>query len=58
MPFQRDRDTSFEADGVLVQPISGQIYLVEEKDGEPVAPWEDEPAPAPRSPLSGLINRH
>jgi hypothetical protein len=57
MPPQRDRDTSFEADGVLVQPISGQIYLVEEKDAEPVAPWEDEPAP-PRSSLSGLINRH
>jgi hypothetical protein len=58
MPSQRDRDTSFEADGVLVQPISGQIYLVEEKNAEPVAPWEDEPALPPRSPLSGLINRH
>lgn len=57
MPSQRDRDTRFEAEGVLVQPISGQIYLVEEKDEDPIAPWEDEPAP-PRSPLSGLINRH
>jgi hypothetical protein len=56
MTCDRNQDNRLEADGVLVQPISGQIYLIEEKQGE--APWDDE-TPAPkRSPLSGLINRH
>jgi len=54
MPPERDRESRLEADGVLVRPIGGQIYLVEEKDK---APWDEEPAPK-RSPLSGLINRH
>lgn len=41
-----------EADGVLVRPISGQIYLIEEEDLEALS--DDET----RSPLSGLISRH
>ena len=56
MTPERNQDSKLEADGVLVRPISGQIYLVEEKAGE--TPWEDEPPPSGRSPLSGLINRH
>jgi hypothetical protein len=58
MPPERDQDTKLEADGVLVRPIGGQIYLVEEGAEDDAAPWaEDAPAPD-RSPLSGLINRH
>lgn len=57
MPPERTEENRLEAD-VLVRPISGQIYLVEEPgpDAE-AAPW-DEPPAADRSPLSGLINRH
>ena len=55
MPPERNQDMKLETDGVLVRPIGGQIYLVEE--GDERAPWQDEPAPD-RSPLSGLINRH
>jgi hypothetical protein len=51
----RSRDSRLETDGVLVRPLGGQIYLVEE--GDEKAPWDEEPAPD-RSPLSGLINRH
>lgn len=57
MPPERNQDPRLEADGVLVRPIGGQIYLVEEGAGEGLAPWE-EPAEPDRSPLSGLINRH
>ena len=57
MPPERDFDTRLEADGVLVRPIGGQIYLVEESAGG-AAPWDDEAPPPDRSPLSGLINRH
>ena len=56
MPPQRTQDPKLETDGVLVRPIGGQIYLVEE-GSEDAAPWDEEPAPD-RSPLSGLINRH
>ena len=57
MPPERPQDLKFEdADGVLVRPIGGQIYLVEEGDGP--APWEEEPPVSDRSPLSGLIHRH
>ena len=56
MSPDRKQDTRLETDGVLVRPIGGQIYLVEE-GSEDAAPWDDEPAPD-RSPLSGLINRH
>lgn len=55
MPPERLQEQRLETDGVLVRPIGGQIYLVEEGDEGP--PWQDEPAPD-RSPLSGLINRH
>ena len=58
MPPQRTEDTRFETDGVLVRPVGGQIYLVEEGAEDLPAPWDDEPAPDDRSPLSGLINRH
>lgn len=54
MPPERDPEPRLEADGVLVRPIGGQIYLVEEKDK---APWDEKLAPD-RSPLSGLITRH
>jgi len=55
MPPERTQDPKLEAaDGVLVRPIGGQIYLVEEGD----APWDEEPPAPDRSPLSGLINRH
>jgi hypothetical protein len=58
MPPERDQDTKLEADGVLVRPIGGQIYLVEEGMSDAQTPG-DETAPSPdRSPLSGLINRH
>lgn len=60
MPPERNQETGlrdFEADGVLVRPIGGQIYLVEEGDEE-IAPWDDDASPPDRSPLSGLINRH
>lgn len=60
MAPERDQDalktSALETDGVLVRPIGGQIYLVEE-GAEEQAPW-DEPAEPDRSPLSGLINRH
>lgn len=56
MPPQRNQDPRLDADSVLVRPIGGQIYLVEEGN-EDAAPW-DEPAEPDRSPLSGLINRH
>ena len=56
MPPDRNRTPKLETDGVLVRPIGGQIYLVEE-GAEESAPWDEEPAPD-RSPLSGLINRH
>lgn len=57
MPSERDRESRLEeAEGVLVRPFGGQIYLVEE-GREDVAPW-DEPIAPNRSPLSGLINRH
>ena len=59
MPPERNPETGLhdvEADGVLVRPIGGQIYLVEEGDEE--APWDDDASPPDRSPLSGLINRH
>lgn len=57
MPPERRQDMKLEeADGVLVRPIGGQIYLVEE--GDETAPWDDEPPAPDRSPLSGLINRH
>jgi len=54
MARERDPDSRLEADGVLIRPIAGQIYLVEEGER---APW-DEPEEPDRSPLSGLINRH
>ena len=62
MPPERNQDRrlqaiGIEADGVLVRPIGGQIYLVEENAREE-APWDDAAPPAGRSPLSGLINRH
>ena len=56
MPPQRTQDLQVETDGVLVRPIGGQIYLVEE-GSEDAAPWDEEPAPD-RSSLSGLVNRH
>ena len=56
MPPERTQDSRLETDGVLVRPIGGQIYLIEE-GSEDGAPWGEEPAPD-RSPLSGLINRH
>jgi hypothetical protein len=55
MPPEPPQEFVHETDGVLVRPVGGQIYLVEE--GDERAPCEDEPAPD-RSPLSGLINRH
>jgi hypothetical protein len=57
MPPERNQDRKLEADGVLVRPVGGQIYLVEEGMEGAEAPWEELPA-ADRSPLSGLINRH
>jgi hypothetical protein len=54
MSRERRQDPRLETDGVLVRPIGGQVYLVEEGDR---APWDEQPAPD-RSPLSGLINRH
>ena len=57
MPPQRNQDTRLDADSVLVRPIGGQIYLVEDGDAEDAAPWDEDSAPD-RSPLSGLINRH
>ena len=58
MPPERDQDARLEADGVLVRPIGGQIYLIEEgADGDPSL--RDERTDAPdRSPLSGLASRH
>jgi hypothetical protein len=55
MPPDHTQDSRLETDGVLVRPLGGQIYLVEE--GDEKAPWDEEPLPD-LSPLSGLINRH
>ena len=55
MPPDRPPTGQLETDGVLVRPLGGQIYLVEE--GDEKAPRDEEPV-ADRSPLSGLINRH
>ena len=41
-----------ETDGVLVRPIGGQVYLIEETD------LADPPADARQTRLSGLISRH
>jgi len=41
-----------EADGLLVRPIRGQIYLIEEDDPE-MRPYD-----GARSPRSGLVSRH
>ncbi len=57
MPPKRNQDRKIETDGVLVRPIGGQIYLVEEAADEASSPWEEPPQPD-RSSLSGLINRH
>jgi hypothetical protein len=46
------RDPGLETDGVLVRPISGQIYLIEEGDLEGLLDGETQ------SPLSGLVSRH
>ena len=54
MSPDRPEDRKLDAESVLVRPIGGQVYLIEE--GDDVAPWDDESAD--RSPLSGLINRH
>ena len=55
MAPDRPEDRKLDAESVLVRPIGGQVYLIEE--GDTPAPWDDEPEPD-RSPLSGLINRH
>ena len=55
MPPDRPEARKLDAESVLVRPIGGQVYLIEE--GDENAPWDEEPAPD-RSPLSGLINRH
>ena len=55
MAPDRPDDRKLDAESVLVRPIGGQVYLIEE--GDENAPWAEEPAPD-RSPLSGLINRH
>jgi hypothetical protein len=55
MPPERTQDTRYETDGVLVRPIGGQIYLIEETDLEA---FEAEAQSPDRSPLSGLVNRH
>lgn len=55
MPNDRNPDGKLEADGVLVRPIGGQIYLIEE--GVDADETEEAP-PADRSPLFGLIHRH
>ena len=41
-----------ETDGVLVRPIGGQVYLIEETD------LADLPSEARQPRLSGLISRH
>lgn len=55
MPPERSQHEKLEADGVLVRPIGGQIYLIEE-GMEPDETSDDERPD--RSPLSGLIHRH
>jgi hypothetical protein len=55
MPPDRHEDRKLDAESVLVRPIGGQVYLIEEGDED--ALWDEEPAPD-RSPLSGLVNRH
>lgn len=46
------RETSVETDGVLVRPIHGQIYLIEEEDLDGLSDG------ATQSSLSGLVSRH
>jgi hypothetical protein len=55
MPPDRPEDRKLDAESVLVRPIGGQVYLIQE--GDEYVPLDDEPAPD-RSPSSGLINRH
>ena len=55
MSPDRPEDRKLDAESVLVRPIGGQVYLIEEGDED--APWDEAPAPD-RSPLSGLVNRH
>jgi hypothetical protein len=45
-------DCAPETDGVLVRPIGGQIYLIEETDLERLSPSRKPPR------MSGLISRH
>ena len=47
-----ERDAPFEADGQLVRPIRGQIYLIDEED------LDTRPHNGLRSPPSGLVSRH
>jgi hypothetical protein len=58
IPPERNQDPRLEADGVLVRPIGGQIYLIEEGAGDDEGQWGEENSQPDRSPLSGLINRH
>ena len=51
----RPENGRLDAESVLVRPIGGQIYLVEE--GDEAAPWDEAPEADPL-PLSGLISRH
>jgi hypothetical protein len=51
-PAIAERDTRLETDGVLVRPISGQIYLIEEQELETLSHDET------RSRFSGLVSRH
>jgi len=46
------RDSRLEADGPLVRPIKGQIYLIEEEDLAALSRDET------RSRFSGLVSRH
>ena len=48
-----DGGTPLEAEGVLVRPISGQIYLIEEEDLETLTK-DGRRQPRP----SGLVSRH
>ena len=45
-------ESRLEAEGALVRPISGQIYLIEEEDLESLADSQARPS------LSGLVSRH
>jgi hypothetical protein len=51
-PAIPERATRLETDGVLVRPISGQIYLIEEEDSGTLSHDETQ------SRFSGLISRH